>query len=314
MDTARIDSLVAAIARRHHGTFALHHLDELGVTPQVRRHRMAQGRWDSPYEGVFRIAGAPLSWKGDLVAASWAGGDRAVASHRSAAALWGLPGGRTDVLELTCPRWRRARHDGLVVHESTRFDVVDETIVDGIRCTTVERTVFDLCSCVGPVTVDLAIEAALRRDLTSIGALLAAHDRLATKGRRGGRRFRDALAVRTLGPLHESAPERLVARALVAAGLTEPVAQHVVNDVAGQFVARVDLAYPEQRIAIEYDSFEHHTGKVALVRDSARRNALTAAGWTVMSATATDVRGGCRQLARDVRRLLSREVASLKAI
>lgn len=313
MDEASIDILVAAIAERHHGVFALHHLDELGVTQKTRHHRLAQRRWQSPFEGVFRIAGAPRNWRGDLVAATWAGGDRAAASHRSAAALWASPGGRTDILELTCPRWRRARHDGLVVHESNRLEAADETVVDGIRCTTIERTIFDLCSCVGPVTVDLAIDDALRRGLTSLGVLLATHDRLATKGRRGARRFRDALASRTLGPLHESAPERLVARALVAAGLPEPTPQHVVR-VDGQFVARVDLAYPDERIAIEYDSYQEHTGKVALVRDSARRNALVAAGWTVLSATAADVRAGCWQLARTVHRLRarhrSRQVAS----
>jgi hypothetical protein len=312
MDDARIDTLVALVAAEHHGVFALHHLNELDVTPKARLHRLLQGRWTSPYDGVFRIAGAPETWQGALVAATWAGGDRATASHRSAAALWGVPGGRTDVLELTCPRWRRARHDGLVVHESTRLEAVDTTIVDGIRCTTIERTIFDLCACVGPVTVDLAIDAALRRDLTTIGALLGVHDRLATKGRRGGRRFRDALASRTLGPGHDSAPERLVAQSLVKAGLPEPVAQHVIR-ADGQFVARVDLAYPDARIAIEYDSFEHHTGKVALVRDSARRNALAAAGWTVLSATAADVRGGCRHLARDLGRLFARDVASTKS-
>jgi len=309
MEDLHLDRFVAAIAEQHHGVFAVHHLDDTGASQQVRKRRLAQGRWLSPYDGVFRIAGAPPSWKGDLVAATWAGGDRAVASHRSAAAVWQIPGGKTDALELTCPRWRRARHDGLVVHESTRLDAIDITVVEGIRCTTVERTIFDLCSCVGPVRVDLAIDAALRRDLTSIGALLHAHDRLATKGRRGGRRFRDALASRTLGPLHESAPERLVARALVRAGLPEPDAQHVVR-CDGEFVARVDLAYADARIAIEYDSFEHHTGKIALVRDSARRNALTTAGWTVLSATAVDVRGECRQLARDVRRLLAPKAAS----
>jgi predicted transcriptional regulator of viral defense system len=310
VQNSNLDEIIGRVAEQQHGVFAVHHLDAIGVTQQFRHHRLAHGRWVSPYAGVFRIAGTPRSWKSELVAATWAGGDRAVASHRSAAALWAISGGRTDRLELTCPRWRRARHDGLVVHESTRLDATDTTIVDGIRCTTVERTIFDLCACVGPVTVDLAIDAALRRDLTSIGALLEVHDRLATKGRRGGRRFRDALASRTLGPLHESPPERLVARALVAAGLPEPVAQHVVR-VDGRFIARVDLAYGESRIAIEYDSFEHHTGKVALVRDSTRRNALAAAGWTVLSVTAVDLRNGCRQLARDLNRLLSREVASL---
>jgi hypothetical protein len=309
MEHPGIDDLVARTAERQYGVISIAQLDALDVPQQARHHRLATGRWIAVHEAVFRIAGTPPTWRGDLIAATWAGGDRAVASHRSAAELWRLPGGRTDLLELTCPRWRRARHDGLVVHESTRLETADITTRDGIQCTTVERTIFDLCSCVGPVTVDLAIDAALRRDLTSIGALLRAHDRLAKRGRRGTRRFRDALATRTLGPLHESPPERLVARALVAVGLPEPVAQHVVR-IDGQFVARVDLAYPEARLAIEYDSFEHHTGKVALVRDSARRNALAAAGWTVLSATAVDVRSGCRQLARDLRRLLAREPAS----
>ena len=107
--------------------------------------------------------------------------------------------------------------------------------------------------------------------------------------------------------------------AALLAGLESPIvhgmwlsaaAQHVVTHDDGRFVARVDLAYADKRIAIEYDSFEHHTGKVALVRDSTRRNALAAAGWTVLSATAADLRSGCRQLARDAQRLLSSQVAS----
>ena len=100
-----------------------------------------------------------------------------------------------------------------------------------------------------------------------------------------------------------------MARALVSAGLDEPSPQHTVHTGDGRFVARVDLAYPDRRIAIEYDSYQEHTGKVALVRDSSRRNALAAAGWTVLSATAEDLRHGCRQLVRDLRQLL-RDVAS----
>ena len=60
-------------------------------------------------------------------------------------------------------------------------------------------------------------------------------------------------------------------------GLPAPVPQHVVRDEHGQFVARVDLAYPDRTIAIEYDSYQEHVGKAALVRDSRRRNALVGA-------------------------------------
>jgi hypothetical protein len=304
MDDLTIDHLVAGVAEQHHGVFALHHLDQLGITQKARLHRVQHGRWVSPYDGVYRIAGVPRTWKGDLAAATWAGGDRAVASHRSAAALLTLPGGRTEPAEITCPRWRRTRHVGLLVHESTRLEAIEITTVEGIACTTVERTIFDLCSLVVAATIDLAIDAALRRNLTSIAALHETHDRLATRGRRGGRLFRYVLARRTGAAPHESAPERSVARALVDSGLPAPVPQHTVAAADGRFVARVDLAYPDRRIAIEYDSYQEHTGKVALVRDSARRNALAAVGWTVLSATAEDLRHGCRQLVRDLRQLL----------
>jgi hypothetical protein len=46
--------------------------------------------------------------------------------------------------EITCPRWRRARHDGLVVHETKAFDPVDAMVIDGIPVTTPQRTLLDL--------------------------------------------------------------------------------------------------------------------------------------------------------------------------
>jgi hypothetical protein len=300
-----IDRHVAEIAQGHHGLFATHHLDEIGASRAERLHRLEHGRWEPVYDSVYRLRGAPRSWESKLLAACWAGGTRAAASHRSAAAIWALPGARRDLLEITCPRWRRAQHTGLVVHESNEFAAQDMTVIEAIPTTTVERTIFDLCRVCGPVTVDLAIDSALRRDLTTIESLVAARDRLATKGRPGGRRFRLALAERSpAGAVPESAPERLLARALVSQGLPEPVAQHVVRDHIGRFVARVDLAYPEYRIALEYDSFQEHTGKVALVRDSRRRNAVAALGWTPLAATADDVRDGGVRIATVVRAVI----------
>src|SRR4051794_13453117 len=108
-----MDKDLARIAERHHGVFAAHHLDALGFTREARSTRIETGRWVGVHDGVFRMAGSPITWRSDLVAACWAGGVRAVASHRSAAAVRSLPSGRTDIVELTCPRWQRARHAGL---------------------------------------------------------------------------------------------------------------------------------------------------------------------------------------------------------
>ena len=77
------------------------------------------------FDRVYRIGGAPPTWRGQVLAACWAAQGLAVASHRSAAELWGLPGGCTDIVEITCRRWKRAKAAGLVVHETKLLDDAD---------------------------------------------------------------------------------------------------------------------------------------------------------------------------------------------
>jgi hypothetical protein len=302
-----LDAAIADVARRHHGLFGRHHLDQLEVSEETSRHRLATGRWELVHDSAYRVAGAPSSWRATLLAACWAGGTRAVASHRSAAALFDLPGGRSDLTEITCPRWRRARHDGLLVHETRLLETADITLVDAIPCTTIERTLFEIAGFGKSRTLDLAIDSALRRSLTCVDALENTAARVAKRGRPGSARFRAAVAAR--GPndaLPDSAPERLLATALMRQGLPMPQFQYVVHDVSGAFVARVDLAYPDWKILIEYDSYQEHVGKLALVRDSARRNALTALGYTTLTATAADLRDDATALAGVTRRVRAR--------
>lgn len=302
-----IDRSVADLARRQHGLFSRAQLVVVGVNRGEREHRLNTGRWELVADGVYRVNGAPLTWRGELLSACWAGGMRALASHRSAAALWGLPGGRKDYAEITAPRWRRTRTLGLVVHETKLLTAADADVVDAVPVTTVERTIFDLCRPNTFSGIDAMLDNALRRDLTTMDALATACERLATKGRPGGKRFRTALDARiSEDAIPESPPERLLALALVAQGLPQPTFQHEVRDANGRFVARVDLAYPDVRLAIEYDSYQEHTGKLALVRDSSRRNRLTAVGWTTLTATHADVQNQAFVLGRQVRSLRRR--------
>ena len=297
------DALVGRIAERHHSVFAARHLDELGVNANVRKHRLATGRWIVVHDGVYRIAGLPLSWRGSLLAACWAGDPDTLASHRSAAELWQLPGRSIDVLEITCRRWRRTREQGLVVHETRAHETVGRRVLDGIPVTSPARTIFDLAGAMGTATLDLAIENALRRKLTTTPELVATLDQLGRRGRAGTTKLRKALAERrNHETLSESEAERLVMRMLSANGLPAPTPQYQIRDDDGRLVARVDLAYPDVKIAIEYDSYAHHVSRDALVRDSARRNAVVALGWLPITATANDLRNGGHQLASDVRR------------
>ena len=297
------DDALADLAARQHGIFTAEQLVPFGYTHNARQARLTSGRWGLLYDGVYRMGGAPTTWFGDVLAACWAAGSAALASHSSAAQLWSLPSGRTDPIHILCQRWSRTRHDGLAVHESLVIDDEDRDERDGIPCTSAARTLFDLARALRPVMLDANIDTALRRELVSLDELRRTAARLATKGRPGGRRFRVAVEARTgaLG-LPESVPERLLGDMLVRQGLPVPVHQFVVRDGAGGFVARVDLAYPDALLVIEYDSVEHHTGTAAHYRDAARRNAIADLDYTVLIATAADLKNGAARLAASVRR------------
>jgi hypothetical protein len=300
-----LDQLVSRIAEGHHGVFGAHDLAELKVPDHVRDRRLSSGRWELVYDGVYRIVGTPLEWRGHVLAACWAGGTRALASFRTAAELWELPGRSDKLVEITCPRWRRARHDGLLVHESLALDEEDHDLVDGIPTTTVTRTLFDLAS-MAPSSLDLAIENALRRRLVTKAELEQTLSRLGRRGRSGTQQFRRAVELhRGDRRLTESEAELRLLRLIERLGFPTPIPQYEIRGEDGRLVARVDFAYPDLKIAIEYDSYAHHLGTDAHDRDAARRNAIVGLEWVPITVTAADVRNGGHRLAIDLQRARS---------
>jgi very-short-patch-repair endonuclease len=287
--TTNRDRRIAAFAAQHHGVFTATQTDAAGLTRDQRAKRVASGRWQVLHPGVYRIAGAPRSWRADVLAACWATHGLAAASHRSAAELWDLPGATTEHIEVTCHRFRRALTTGLVVHETTLLRPEDVEELDGIPVTTVEQTLLGLAAVMGPTVVEMAIDRALQRKLTTRVQLEAFVGDKGGRGRNGIGVLRDLL--RQYDPLAgvpESAMETKLKRLLRSHGLPTPEFQHVIRH-EGRFIARVDAAYPDLKIAIEYDSYEHHTGKRAIVRDNDRRNTFRDIGWDLITFTAVDL-------------------------
>jgi predicted transcriptional regulator of viral defense system len=301
------DQALALLAEQHHGIFATQHVKAVGMSKRDADWRVASGVWIVLHRGVYRHAGTPLSWRGKLLAACWAGGMRAAASHRSAAELWELPGRRIDMVEIMCPRWRRARHDGLIVHETKVLTALDITAVDGIPVTTVNRTLLDLGAVCAPATVERALENALRRDLTTLKSLKPMLARLGRQGRNGAGVLRALVDERDpdQSPT-ESDMETWLLQVLRANGLPPAVPQYVIRDAAGRFVARVDAAIMEWRIALEYESIQEHTGKSALLRDNPRRRKIGRAGWTPLGVTIEDLKCGGTELCSDIRAIARR--------
>jgi hypothetical protein len=180
------------------------------------------------------------------------------------------------------------------VHETKALDPIDITVVEGIPVASAERTLFDLGAVCGPLVVKKAFDKARKQGLVTFGSTELALRRLARRGRPGSRILRAVLASRDPDQAPpESDMETMLLDVVERHGLPAPVPQFEIFDDVGRLVARVDAAYPERRIVIEYQSYQEHAADPeAIVRDSRRRKALKAVNWDVIEATAPELRDG----------------------
>lgn len=299
-----VEARLAPLVARQHGAFSRAQAAAAGATVGVIRRRVQAGRWVRVHRDVFRIAGAPTSWLQRLSAALLRSDDAAAASHRSALAVWALAGSTPGPLEITIPRDRR-RHalDGVIVH-SIDLPRADVTVRQGIRVTTVTRTLIDLAAVVSVDLVEEALDDALRRGLTSMAKLRRRVTELSARGRPGPPVIRMLLALRDGSRARsESVLETRLLRESRKAGLPRPEQQFRV--AVGGRTYRLDFAYPRHRVAIEMDGFRHHSGRRAWEHDRERLNALTALGWRVLRFTSTDLDGRMPAAIARIRALLA---------
>ena len=275
--------------------------------PTNRRRARADGvsDWQLRHREVLRTSRdtyLPRAQAGEVrvrVDAVLLGAPRsAVVSHLSAAALWGLEvplvadDGR---VHLTVPRGERVRHRPDRVVHCSRVPPAETRRLRGATVTSPSRTWLDLAAAVPPP------------------ALLAVTDQMLARGypedefpavlRRAAGRRGVATARRVLpwaDPLAGSPMESVLRWLLVEAGLPRPVLQHVVRDAGGRFLGRVDLAWPERRVAVEFDGDVHRERRV-FVADLRRQNGLVLADWAVLRFTSADVLGRPEAVVRTTR-------------
>jgi hypothetical protein len=289
------DIELAALAAEQDGLVtrpqALAHLSRKQLEYRLTTRRLVPVRW-----GVYRFAGAPVSAWQELRAACLAGGPCAVASHRGAAALWGILPGPPEALEITVPWPQWPRLPGVRAHQTTRLPAAHCDVRHGVPVTSAARTLADLSSILSADGLGRLVDGCLRRGVVALADLHAAHAVLAGPGRHGLAALADALERRPQGyQPGGSKPELDVLGLLVDAGLPTPVQQHQV--VAGGTVFVLDLAYPDLRIGIEYDGWAFHRLPSDLDRAARRGNALELAGWTMLHFTQGT---GSRRIVADV--------------
>ena len=207
----------------------------------------------------------------------------AVGGH-SAAAWYGAPfAGPHDPVTVIAPpsvRWTGPRE--VRVHRA-ELSPAEVEWHDDVPVTAPARTAWDVAALEPLGTAVAALDAMVKAGTVHLSDLVAMA--AAADGRWRVTRVRRAFPL--VGPRAESAPESRVRVALVVAGLA-PVPQFEIWHDGG-FLGRVDFAFPEQRVAVEYEGAYHFDG-TQIARDDVRIAGLEAAGWRVIRLSAADLR------------------------
>ncbi|MDG4828731.1 DUF559 domain-containing protein [Solwaraspora sp. WMMD1047] len=192
---------------------------------------------------------------------------------------------RDSPVSVVLPGTTRSRPHPRVAVTYADLATDDMTTFAALPLTTGVRTAFDLGRRLPRTEALVALDALLHRKVVrppELAAYLSGHPRWP-----GAAQLRELLAVAE--PRTESPMETRLRLILLDAGLPPLTAQHTVRTANGRHLGRIDLAYPDWRIAIEYEG-DHHRERAHFRRDVARLNALRAHGWLVLRFTADDVR------------------------
>jgi very-short-patch-repair endonuclease len=234
------------------------------------------------------------------------------ASHATAFTFWSFPGflpGQGDArIHLSRPDTMAIpRRTGVVGHVGQFFE--DEIVcVDGLLVTSRTRTWLDVARKMSVDELTVVADHLLRIPRPDFEGRAEPHATPAQladmldrhKGTPGIRKARLALELARIGA--DSAPETRLRLALERAGL--PEAQlNVRTELRDGVERQPDLAYPEHRVAVEYDG-EGHSEAGQIVRDIAREEDFSRAGWLLVRISKRHMENDARLAVAKVRSAL----------
>lgn len=283
------DREIARLANTQHGIVTATQLLASGLSRAAISKRAQRGRLFPVHRGVYALGHSALSVEARWHAAVLACGPRAVLSHASAAALWGLIRPVRGPIDVSVPSQagRRSRH-GIRIHRCASLagaslvipgpgagdeePIVAVTSRDGIPATAPWRTVEDLRGTVAPKLYRRAVrEAELRRF---------------------------ALPAKTPCDRTRSDVEGDFLELCRRHGLPAPE----VNVPIGRWT--VDFVWQAERLAVEVDSWGTHGASVAFEDDHARDLDLRRHRFAICRYTERQVRLEPRLVVADLRERL----------
>lgn len=284
--SGEVEEACRRVAAERHNVIGRREAYECGHVPRSIRRRTRAGKWHVVFPDAFTIGPPTGSWAETLAAACESA--RGVAFRRSAAALHRFPAFPRREVEVVTPRSRLSLN-GVGVHRTRYLPDEDVTTVDGIPVTSPARTVLDLCSVCDHRRMRGLMLHLIDNDEATPSEFVGCMDRTARCGRPGSALYRRLVGELDLDSvLPASYLEDRAFAIVVSAGYPEPERQYSIR-AGGVFLGRVDLAFPQWRVAIEVDGWDAHRSKTRFLDDRARQNGILSHRWIVVRFTARDV-------------------------
>jgi very-short-patch-repair endonuclease len=276
------DRAIAAVAARQFGVVTLRQLEECGLDRGAIRYRIAAGRLQRLWRGVYAFGHQELRREGRLLAAVLTCGPRAVLSNRAAASQWELLASVRAAIDVTVAgRGTRAKRPGIDLHCVRCLDPRDVTEVNGIPITSPARTLVDLCAVASDRQVERALEQAYVLRLLAPGALEDALERANGRKTRALRRL-IAAELRPSTVTRSELEERFL-ELVRRGGVPEPEVNARLHGY------EVDFLWRAQRRVIEVDGVAFHSTRQALARDRRKDIDLELAGFPVTRFTSDQI-------------------------
>jgi hypothetical protein len=294
---------LAALATHQRGVVAASQLRDLGYSEGAIRRAAAAGRLFQVHRGVYAVGHNCLSDHARCLASTLACGHAAMASHQSAAWLWGIAPTLPARIDVTMPA-RGHRREAIRIHHSTILEEDDRALVDGIPLTAVPRTLLDLASNQSQRRLVSAIDRCERLGLLDVPKIDALIERSGRhRGRRGLGRALDIYR----DPVFSRARSERLFRALVeCAGLPLPA---INTFVAGH---EIDAYWEVERFAVEIDGWDAHRTRASFESDRRRQEDLKLAGIDSIRITARRVEKEPSEIGSRLGRLLEQRRSELR--
>ena len=269
-----VERAIARIAARQDNVITGEQLIAAGLGRGAIAHRVKARAMQRLHVNVYLLGAAPPTPMARTRAAALACGPDAVVSHRSAACLFGLLPEIAGDVDVTVPGRNQASRPGIRRHRVTSLPRQDVTNVNGVKVTTIARTICDLAATESARDTEHAFQEALYREIVTDKALGAVLKREPTR--------RGAPVIRALikdPRLTRSERERRILRLLEQAQLPAPLTNVPLHGY------KADMYWPSHGLVLEFDGWRAHGHRLAFDSNRKRDQVMVANGIRVLRVT-----------------------------